>query len=602
MGAEFRKTLKANADLLTELARRTGCIPFRLVVLSSNTATHLTDAICASALRAGILLDCQVVEYQEPEVWIAAHSAQLAARPPDALLLALDRRSTQLHQLPLGNPLEVESAIAAALARIEKIVAQLHETGARNVVVQTLAPDAADSQLSMDAWLPGSPRRLLEEFNLRLALKVKDLSCSVFDVAALANLIGATQWSPGRYWYVAKLPFAPLCIPFYAYRLVQLLASMLGKSRRVLILDLDNTLWGGVIGDDGVNGLKLGAGSARGEAHLAIQRLALQYKDRGIILGVASKNTEEIALEAFRTHPEMLLKESDVTVFQINWAHKPESLTSMANILELGLESFVFVDDNPVERKQMRDALPQVAVPDLPEDPSNWVPILQAAGYFEQPSFSIEDRQRTEYYRGNALRTVQASKSSNHEDFLKSLRMVMTVQPFDELGRQRITQLIAKSNQFNLTTRRYSEPEVAAFEITPDIETLQIRLQDIFGDNGMISVLICRKHPQMWDIDTWIMSCRVLGRGVEQAVLGLLVERARRAGALKLCGTYIPSSKNQIVSEHYAKLGFTLSNSRPDGATEWQLDVAGFSAPTLPMEIVVLPLTVHSDLEAHRTV
>jgi FkbH-like protein len=407
----------------------------------------------------------------------------------------------------------------------------------------------------------------------------------VFDAAALADVVGATAWDSGRYWYVAKLPFAPACVPLYCERLVRLIAAMLGKSKRVLVFDLDNTLWGGVIGDDGVEGIELGSGTPRGEAFHAIQKMALQYKERGVILCIASKNTEEIALDAIARHPEMLLSRDDFAMFQINWDDKASNLKALADALDLGLEAFVFVDDNPVERKQVRDVLALVSVPELPEDPSAWLPVFQAAAYFEQVGFSAEDRARTAYYQGNARRSVQARTVGDPAKFLESLQMTLAVAPFDAVGRTRIAQLIAKSNQFNLTTRRYSEAEVAALQVAPDVETLQIRLRDLFGDNGMISVVICRRHATHWDIDTWIMSCRVLGRGVEQAVLNLLVARAQAAGAAELRGHYRPTAKNALVKDHYLKLGFAPAATEAGGATSWRLLLADFVPHQVPIAL-----------------
>jgi FkbH-like protein len=372
----------------------------------------------------------------------------------------------------------------------------------------------------------------------------------------------------------------------YAYKLVQLISAMLGKSRRVLVLDLDNTVWGGVIGDDGVENIVLGNGNARGEAHLAIQRMALRYKERGVLLCVASKNDEQIALDAFRRHPEMLLKEEDIALFQVNWNDKATNIKAMADALGLGLEAFVFIDDNPVERKLVRDLLPQVATPELPDDQAGWLPIIQAAGYFEQLAFSAEDVQRTDYYRGNAQRKVWASAIPDSGQFLQSLKMAVTVAPFDALGRPRIAQLISKSNQFNLTTRRYSEAEVSALESARDVATFQVRLADMFGDNGMISVVICRTLADAWEIDTWIMSCRVLGRCVEQAVLQVVVGRARAAGARELRGRCVPTARNTLVRDHYEKLGFQKYDERDNGETSWRLLLEDFVIGEVPMEIV----------------
>jgi FkbH-like protein len=532
-------------------------------------------------LGAGILCQCRVVEYEEPESWLRQNAAALHDAPPDATLLALDRKVLHLGSTP-GDTEAEHACVDAALSRIERLIDQVRAATNRTIILQTVPLDASDSQLSMDQWLPGATRRLIRQLNERLAMLARERSCLLFDLAALADLVGHAQWGAGRYWFVAKLPFSPACVPAFANRLVRLISATLGKSRRVLVLDLDDTLWGGVVGDDGIEGLVLGAGSARGEAHVAIQRMALSYKERGVILCIASKNTAAIALDAFRRHPEMLIRESDVTSFRVNWDDKAANINALADDLDLGLDAFVFIDDNPVERRRVREALPGIAVPELTADPAAWVPIIQAAAYFEQVSFTAEDRARTEFYVGNVKRKQHSEAVSDPREFLASLKMVLTVARFDALSRARIAQLISKSNQFNLTTRRYSEAEVAELETSSGVEALQLRLEDAFGDNGMISVVICRKHRNYWDIDTWIMSCRVLGREVEQCVLGVLAARARAAGAEELRGTFIPTAKNGIVREHYARLGFRLVGSDASGASTWSLDLSDFtSAPTL---------------------
>jgi HAD superfamily phosphatase (TIGR01681 family) len=264
----------------------------------------------------------------------------------------------------------------------------------RPVILQTLADDPDAIQFNMDLSLPGSPRFLTHEFNRRLVQQARQDSRLVLDVNALAGLVGQSGWSAGRYWYAAKYPFATGMIPLYADNVMRILAAQMGRSRRVLVLDLDNTMWGGIGGDDGIEGLALGNGSALGEAHSALQRMALSLKERGIILCVSSKNDEAIALDAFRNHPEMILKEDDIVAFRINWDDKAANIKAIADAIDLGLDAFVFLDDNPAERKRVRDALPSVAVPELPEDPSDWLPVFQAAGYFEQASFSKEDQLR----------------------------------------------------------------------------------------------------------------------------------------------------------------------------------------------------------------
>jgi FkbH-like protein len=584
LGRKVRGVLKAAPANLAAEARTHGLLPIHLLILSASTASHITDALIGTAIRYGFLLDVTSVEYEEPEPWLDAHREQLKTNPVDFVLLASDSRMLKLVS-PLGDEQASARTIDAALGRIARIAEVAGAATGRPVILQTLAGDPDASHINMDLGLPGSPRYLTVEFNRRLALEARQASRLLFDVNSLANLVGQAAWSAARYWYAAKYPFATAMIPLYADHVMRIVAAQMGRSRRVLVLDLDNTMWGGVVGDDGVEGLVLGTGTALGETYSALQRMALSYKERGIILCVSSKNDEAIALDAFRSHPEMVLKEDDIVAFRVNWDDKAANIKAIADMIDLGLESFVFLDDNPAERKRVRDALPAVAVPELPEDPSDWIPVFQAAGYFEQAGFSSEDQLRAGFYKANARRAAQLERIGNHDDYLRSLGMTLSIAAFDTAGRKRIAQLISKSNQFNLTTRRYSEAEVAAVQSNPDAVTLQARLEDIFGDNGMISAVICLQKERRWEIDTWIMSCRVLGRRVEETILQYLVQQARAAGITELIGRYVPTARNGLVRDHFSKLGFTPIDARPDGETTWQLVVNNYGDKELPMKV-----------------
>ncbi|HXN48850.1 MAG TPA: HAD-IIIC family phosphatase, partial [Bryobacteraceae bacterium] len=408
----------------------------------------------------------------------------------------------------------------------------------------------------------------------------------LFDVAGLAETVGSANWHSPREWNMAKLPFDHSFLPLYADHVCRILAAARGLSRRCLVLDLDNTLWGGVIGDDGLHGIHVGQGDPEGEAYLSFQRYIVLLRQRGVVLAVSSKNEDETARLPFRRHPDMLLREGDFAVFQANWNDKASNIQAIANTLALGLDSFVFVDDNPFERNRVREALPGVAVPEMPEDPAEYARTLSAAGYFEAVTFSQEDLKRAAYYTGNAQRATLERQSGDVNAYLASLEMEIDFRSFDQTSRSRITQLINKSNQFNLTTRRYTEADVAALEADPDVFTLQVRLRDKLGDNGMISVVICRRaEPVVWEIDTWLMSCRVLGRRVEEAVLLELLGHAKRQGTIKLRGVYRPTDRNKLVEEHYARLGFAPTGKGPDGSTVWELDVASASLEPPPLAV-----------------
>jgi FkbH-like protein len=382
---------------------------------------------------------------------------------------------------------------------------------------------------------------------------------------------------------VAKLPFAQEFTPIYSDYVCRILAAQLGKSRRCLILDLDNTLWGGVIGDDGLEGILIGNGDPTAEAHLEIQRIALELRDRGVVLAVSSKNEDETARLPFKNHPDMLLRENHIAVFQANWSDKASNIKAIAETLSLGLDSMVFLDDNPAERMQVRAELPEVAVPELPQDPALYPRTLIAAGYFEAITFSEEDQKRASFYQDNARRAQILNQSSDIDAYLKSLEMKINFLPFESVGRARIAQLISKSNQFNLTTKRYSESDVKSFEEDPKYYTRQIRLKDTLGDNGMISVIICKKYTAYWEIDTWLMSCRVLGRRVEEAALLDIISNAKEVGASKIRGVYTPTNRNIIVKDHYRKLGFTKISDNSNGEEIWELLISDYDAPEVPI-------------------
>jgi FkbH-like protein len=590
LGRKIRGILKSAPPSFAADARKQGLVPVHLLILSASTANHLADSLIGTAIRFGFLLQLTTAEYEEPEPWLARHRDELKNNPPDFVLVASDNRMFRL-AAPLGDEEAAARTIDGALAQVMRIAEVAATATAKPVILQTLAGDPDAPQINMDRGIAGSPRQLAGEFNRSLTLQARHAGHLLLDIEAIAGLVGQGAWSAGRYWYAAKYPFAVAMAPLYADHVMRIIAAQMGRSRRVLVLDLDNTLWGGIVGDDGIEGLALGTGSPLGESYSALQRMALAWKERGILLCISSKNDEAIALDAFRKHPEMILKEDDIVAFRVNWDDKAANIKAIASMIDLGLESFVFLDDNPAERKRVRDALPAVAVPELPEDPSEWISVFQAAGYFEQTNFSREDRQRAGMYKANAQRAAQLERIGNHDDYLRSLDMTLAIAPFDQPGRKRIAQLISKSNQFNLTTRRYSEPEVAALQANSDAVTVQARLTDMFGDNGMISAVICHKNGKQWEVDTWIMSCRVLGRRVEEAILQHLVRAARAAGASELIGRYIPTARNGLVRDHFEKLGFARLGEEANGETTWRLSVGEYSDKELPMKIEAVAST-----------
>ncbi|WP_230771422.1 HAD-IIIC family phosphatase [Sphingomonas sp. Leaf4] len=541
-------------------------LPFRLGIVGTGTLDLIAPALVATAARHGFALEIVRADYGQAMQDALDPGSALNRARCDAVLIALDHRD-----LPIAPTLAArERAATAALAQIDAIRAALLAHGGAPSIVQTIAPPPETLFGSYDRRVATSLSRTIDDINAGLVERLAGSGDQLLDLAALAATVGLAEWHAPNEWHLAKLPFATRCLPIYADHVARLLGAIRGRARRCLVLDLDNTLWGGVIGDDGLAGIRLGQGDATGEAFLAMQRYALQLHERGVVLAVSSKNDDAIARSAFRAHPDMLLREEHIAVFQANWTDKAANIRAIADTLSLGLGSFVLADDNPVERALVRRLLPEVAVPELPADPALYVRTIAAAGYFEATGFSDEDRGRAASYRANADRAALAAGSDGLDAYLASLDMVVGFAAFDAVGRDRIVQLVAKSNQFNLTTRRYDANAIAAFEQDAAV-TLQVRLRDMFGDTGMIAVVIVRAAaPDAWEIDSWLMSCRVLGRGVERAVLAELCRQARSAGIDWLVGVYRPTPRNALVRDHYAKLGFDPAGDGPDGETRWR--------------------------------
>ena len=561
-------------------------VPFRLAVLSNSTVDLMVPALVASAARYGIALEVIQPSYDQVAQEALTPDSGVNSSQPDAVLFALDYRAMPL-KLSLGDAEVSAATVEGAIGYLQVLGNGIRTNSNAVCIFQTFAPPVETLFGSLDRALPGTLRSLIDGINRELVAHVAGSGDVLLDVAGLAETVGLADWHNPQWWNLAKLSFAYDLIPLYADHVARVIAAIRGKSRKVLVLDLDNTIWGGVIGDDGLEGIKLAQGDAAGEAHLAVQRLALDLRQRGIVLAVSSKNTDEIARAPFLEHPEMLLKLEHIAVFQANWNDKATNIQAIADELSLGLDSVVFLDDNPVERGLVRRLLPQVAVPELPEAPDDYARTLAAAGYFEAVAFAGEDLNRADFYQGNARRANLQKQVGGLDAYLASLDMTITLQPFDATGRARIVQLINKSNQYNLTTRRYTEPEVAAAENNPEVFTLQVRLSDTFGDNGMISVVICRPGKEgEWDIDTWLMSCRVLGRKVEHMVLREILEHARSAGIHRLIGTYIPTERNRLVVDHYLKLGFTKVAEDESGLTRWELAVTGAAPESAPMKVI----------------
>lgn len=434
----------------------------------------------------------------------------------------------------------------------------------------------------------GSLPRVVADMNGRLRELAAELD-NVFTVDAdhIASWHGKQSWFDERLWFHSKSFCHPEALPQVAGQALDIFRAVRGKGLKCVALDLDNTLWGGTIGDDGLEGIRLGE-LGEGEAYVRFQAWLKELCDRGIILGVCSKNDDERAREPFRQHADMVLREEHISCFIANWDDKAGNLRELSRRLNIGLDSIVFLDDSPFERNLVRELLPEVSVPELPRDPAEYVPYLESLNLFEATQFSEEDRQRAAFYRANVQRESEQERFADVAAYLDSMGMEAQFERFDDLHLPRIAQLVQRTNQFNLTTIRHSAAELKAFADDPDVFPFSVTLADRFGDNGLISVVIGRRDGNELELVTWLMSCRVIARRLEEFVLDQLVEVAREAGLATIRGRYVPTKKNGLVARHYESLGFSLAEELPDGSSTWRLEVEEHAASDAPIARAVL--------------
>jgi FkbH-like protein len=432
---------------------------------------------------------------------------------------------------------------------------------------------------NMDAVSPGGLSRFLVQLNIAFAQEIASRPRVLLqDVHGISARLGLKQWFDWNRYFSYKLLLTPEANLELARSLTALVKALYGKSGKSLILDLDNTLWGGIIGDDGIEQIEIGRETPVGEAYTAFQEYCLSLRSRGVLLAVCSKNNDDIARSGFG-HPSSILKVEDISCFKANWNPKHENILAIARELNLGLESFVFVDDNPAERDIVAAQLPAVAVPEVGDQVALYPAIIDQGRYFEPVALSTEDLERAALYADNARRATLKTAFANYGEYLDSLEMTAEIDCFKPIYLERIAQLTNKTNQFNMTTRRYTLGELQSLANAPNYLGLYGRLMDRFGDNGLISVVLGRRYQETLHMDLWLMSCRVLKRDMELAMLDVLVDRAIASGINTIYGYFLPTKKNAMVADLYPCLGFLPSPSQsdlPEGSTVWKLHLSNY--------------------------
>ena len=545
----------------------------RLAILGGFTTHQLCDLIRLQLHGLGVSCSIHESEYGVYRQEILDPGSELHAFRPDVVYLAVNRHNLGNLPQPEDTPARVQELIAKEVDDWRSLWHAAHERLGCLVIQDNVDPPAARALSNHEMRHHAGFARYITLLNLALQDAAPPF-VTIHDVDHLSAAAGRWNWADPRFYFQAKLPCAPEMLVGYAHSVATVIAAQRGKAKKCMVLDLDNTLWGGVIGDDGIGGILLGHGDPEGEAFLAFQQYVDAIRRRGIILAVCSKNDETIARDVFLNHPEMVLRLDHIACFVANWEDKASNLRRIAQTLEIGLDSLVFVDDNPAERGLVRRYLPEVAVPELPLDVVGYIQAIERHHYFQTISVGTEDLQRTSMYQANAQRREAETSAGTIDDFLASLNMVATVGPVTDANVERVAQLLARSNQFNLTTRRHSASAVLAMAKDPAFITITVSLRDRFGDNGLISVLLGEGKAQEIRVDTWIMSCRVLKRGVERMLLQQLCTAARERSAMAITGEYIPTAKNGLVRDHYRDLGFKPVSADPDGHSWWSLPLA----------------------------
>ncbi len=502
--------------------------------------------------------------------------------PEVVLLMPSEQRCR--YQGRLTDSREAQQAAASQVAQsILELARQAHNRTGAEVIVSNFILPAHHDLGAFRGRTMGSDWNFRKWVNMELGLNAPAY-VHMCDLEFLANRCGGLNARDERGWFESKQPCSSALLVEFARETAHLIASLKRSPKKVLALDLDNTLWGGVVADDGLEGIELGDTSPRGEAFKAFQKYIASLQQRGVLLAVVSKNDHARAAEAFEKHPEMILRMSDIVSFKANWDPKSDNLRRMAAELNLGLDSFVFVDDNPAEIEIVRQFAPEVTTILLGPDPAGYVSQLADCRLFEPRSITSEDAERTGQYRSDAQRKALEASVTDMDSYLKSLEMEAAISEFTKLDVPRLAQLINKSNQFNLTTRRRTEAEIEALMLDPDYVGFSVRLKDRFGDHGLISIVVGHRSGSTLEIDTWLMSCRVLKRQVEEEVLNELVRLAKKRDCTRLEGIYLPTAKNEMVRDFYTRMGFALVAENPGRRT---FELALESAAPIPTHIKI---------------
>ncbi len=569
--------LKKKRAIKRELSAAQGLTPKKIALMSGVTVGVFKDLLELFLIANGIAPTFYEGEYARFYEELVFDDGSLKAFAPDLIYIHTSAHCLQNTPSPSMGEDAATALLAAEYSRFANAATAALGFGCP-VILNNFELPTQRVMGNYSASAPGGMVRFTRRLNEQLASFV-DATPHLYlnDLAYLQAQHGMDAFSDATTWYAYKYPCAMDKMPYFAQSVANIIKSIFGKNKKALALDLDNTLWGGVIGDDGPEGIVLGAETPTGMAYTAFQQYLKELSALGVLLNVSSKNEEANALAGF-TRSDSVLKRDDFISFKANWEPKSQNIIAMANEISIFTDSFVFMDDNPAEREIVRQQVAGVRVPELTA-PEDYIKAIDRSGYFEVTSLSADDQKRVEMYKENAARTALQQSFTSYTDFLKSLAMTAELGSFDAAHAERITQLVNKSNQFNLTTRRYTAAEIEALSQDQNAITLYGRLTDKFGDNGIVSCVCGILEDGVLDMTLWVMSCRVLKRDLEKAMFDRIAAEAIARGATRICGHYYPTAKNLLVKDFYATIGFDLASTDDAGNKTYYYDLTGGHAP-----------------------
>jgi FkbH-like protein len=566
-----------------ELCRHVPFATTRLAILRSFTLEPAVPIVRAAALAGGIDLTVQIGSFNTYAPEILDSRSDLYEFDADIVILAVQTRDVTPQLWDCYTDLsenDIQRIADGVIADFGTWIATFRARSQAHLIVHGLDLPGMASQGVLDDQSRHGQLTAIRRINS----EVKEIAARTpgvyyLDYDGLVARHGRLHWYDERKWLTMRMPIGASNLVHLAEEWLRFIHPATGKISKVLVTDLDNTLWGGVIGEDGIEGIRIGR-EYPGAAHLALQRALRDLRQRGILLAVSSKNNESDALRALDSHPEMLLRSADFAARRINWNDKASSIREIAAELNLGIGAVCFLDDNPIERERVRTELPEVAVIELPEDPSGYASALRRSPLFERLSLSNEDRMRGRMYAEQRVRQDLANSADSLEAFYQSLGQQVKITPVSRETSGRVAQLTQKTNQFNLTTHRYNEQQILEFAFSPGWRVYSVSVKDRFGDNGIVGAVLIRVTDNVWEIDTFLLSCRVIGRTVETAILSFLTAESRRGGACLLQGHFIATSKNMPCAGLYPAHGFEPDKSN-GASTLWCLrpDYAHIDCP-----------------------